>query len=283
MQLLSGNMIGILFALSAAIFWGSGDFSGGLATRRGSQFQVLTLSALSGIAVLAAAALIWHEPFPSLQGIIWSVLAGGAAAVGISSLYRALSLGNTAIVAPTSAVIGAALPVCFTLLTRGTPEIIQLAGFVLAFAGIWLVSRSAASEGGDSRRGFLLALLAGISFGAFFISITQVEPDKVFTPLILTRSVMFITSLVLLRTNRLPFPSVKVFRVALLAGALDAGGNVLFLLARQFTRLDIAVIISSLYPAGTVLLAGMVLKEKISRWQKTGVIICLLAIALITL
>jgi drug/metabolite transporter (DMT)-like permease len=180
-------------------------------------------------------------------------------------------------------VIGAALPVLFSLITRGLPRYLQLIGFLLAFLGIWLVSRSTGDATSNSRKGFLLGILAGFGFGGFFILISQVGTEKVFTPLIISRSVMFVTSLFLIKVNHMSFPSIIKTPVALLAGVLDAGGNILFMLAKQLTRLDTAVVISSLYPAGTVILAGILLKEKISTWQKIGVVICLIAIVLITI
>lgn len=285
-MLLPSNLLGILFALMSALVWGAGDFSGGFATRRGNLFQVLAISALSGIAILVVFALLWRETLPSLASMGWALLGGVTGAIGMASLYRGLSLGNAASVAPTSAVIGVALPVGFSFFTNGLPATGRLAGFGLALLGIWLVSQAATGEGKGSRTGFLLACLAGVGFGGFFIFIAQVEPGKMFIPLIVARSVTFCMALVLLRANHMPLPSPAAFTanpVALLAGVLDAGGNIFYLLARQFARLDVAAVLSSLYPATTVLLASLLLKEKVSRTQGAGVVLCLAAIALITI
>jgi len=276
-------MTGILFTLTAALLWGSGDFSGGFATRKASPFQVLALSAIAGVVVLASAALITHETLPPATGILWSLLAGLSGAVGITSLYTALSRGNAAAVAPISAVLGAAIPVGFTFLLRGSPAALQVVGFGIAFIGIWLVSRSAPVEGQKTNSRLGLAFLAGAGFGGYFIFIGQVEDTGVFIPLLIARGVMFISALLILAFKRLPLPSLRGNLVAPLAGVLDSAGNVFFLLAISFSRLDFAVVISSLYPAVTVLLAGLVLKEKISKWQKTGVVLCLAAILLISL
>lgn len=276
-------MLGIILALVAALLWGSGDFSGGFATRKASPFRVLALSAISGIIVLSAAALIGRESFPSDMGILWSLLAGLSGAIGLTSLYLGLSRGNAASVAPISAVIGAALPVGFTLLTRGTPAILQLIGFAVAFVGIWLVSTSVIDTDKKDARGIWLAFLAGASFGGYFIFIGQVEGTGVFIPLLFSRGVMLVTALIMLAVKRLPFPSIRSNPIALLAGLLDSAGNVFFLLSRNLTRLDFAVVISSLYPAVTVLLAALLLKEKVGTWQKTGVVLCLAAIILISL
>ncbi len=276
------NILGILLAITSALIWGGADFTGGYATRRGGSYPVLAISALSGLVVLIVAALAWQEAFPSLRGSLWAMLSGVAGALGLAALYRALAMGHAASVAPTAAVIGAALPVVFSALTHGLPGASQMAGFSLALAGIWLVSSTPGGAGRVARQELLLACLAGIGFGGFFIFIGQVEPGKIFTPLILARSLTLCTGLVLIRLNRLPLPSLRTQWPALLAGVLDAGGNLFFILARQFTRLDIAVVLSSLYPASTVMLASMLLKEKISPGQWVGVLACLAAIGLIT-
>lgn len=276
-------MLGILLALAAALFWGSGDFSGGFATRRISPFQVLALSAIAGIVVLSTAALINGEQLPPITGVLWSLLAGLSGAIGISALYSALSRGNAAAVAPISAVIGAALPVGFTFLTRGTPASLQLVGFTMAFIGIWLVSMSTTENTNKKNAGTGLAFLAGAGFGGYFIFIGQVESSGVFFPLLFARALMLVVAVVLLLIKRLPFPSFRKNPVALLAGLLDSAGNIFFLLAKNLSRLDYAVIVSSLYPAVTVILTAAVLKEKVGNWQKAGVLLCLAAIILISI
>jgi drug/metabolite transporter (DMT)-like permease len=278
-----GNMTGILFALTAALFWGSGDFSGGFATRKANPFQVLALSAIAGVVILATAALVAYETMPPAMGILWSLLAGLSGAIGITSLYTALSRGNAAAVAPISAVLGAAIPVGFTFLLRGSPAVLQVVGFGLAFIGIWLVSRSAPVEGKKTNSPLGLAFLAGAGFGGYFIFIGQVESSGVFIPLLIARGVMFLSALLILAFKRLPLPSFRGNPIAPLAGVLDAAGNVFFLLAISYSRLDFAVVISSLYPAVTVLLAAFLLKEKVGMWQKAGVVLCLAAILLISL
>ncbi len=276
--------MGILLAFLAAFGWGSSAFGGGLATRRRNHFHVLTLTAISGAFVMLAAMLVWHEEFPSWQGILWSVLGGLVGAIGVTAMYRGLSLGDSAIVAPTAAVIGTAFPVCYSMAQNGLLTLLQTAGFALALLGIWLVTRtSSSSTAVDNRKGFLLACLAGLCLGGFLVFISQVEPGKVFTPLLLTRSVTFGAALILLRANKLSFPSLNNSWIALTSGAVDAIADVLFLIAKQFARLDLVVIVGSLNSAIVVLLTAIFLKEKISRWQRAGVVLCVMAIIFISL
>ena len=277
------SLLGILFALASAVVYGGGDFTGGLATRRCSPFQALALSAASGMLVLAAAALLVGEGFPSSAGMLWAALAGLSASVGIAALYRALATERAAGVAPTSAVVGALVPVIYAAVLDGLPALTKLAGFALAMIGIWLVTGDSRAEASISRRGLLLASLAGIGFGGYFICIGLVDAGKILTPLVIARSVAMLAGLVPIWTNRLRLPSLRENRLALLAGLLDAAGTLLFILSKQYTRLDIAAVLSSIYPASTVLLAAVILKEKISRRQGLGVLVCLGAIAMISL
>lgn len=277
---LPANFLGVLLALASALVWGSGDFTGGYATRRDSPYTVLAVSAFSGLVVLVIAALALREPFPAPDNAVWAILGGVCGAVGIAMLYRALSTGRAASVAPTAGVISAALPVIYSALAHGLPGAAQAAGFALALAGIWLVAGGAA--GGWAPREFRLACLAGASFGLFFIFLGLVETRAVFTPLVLARSMTFLAGLVMMRAYRLPLPSPSANPPALLAGLLDAGGNLLYILANQYTRMDTAAVLASLYPAATVLLSALLLKEKVSPRQGMGVIACLAAIVLIT-
>ena len=276
------NFLGILFALASAFVWGGGDFAGGFATRRSSPFHTLVLSAFSGVAVLIAAELVFREGFPTPAGIVWAMLAGISGSIGIAALYYALSTEPIASVSPIAGVLGAVLPVIYSTVTAGLPAPQKLAGFALALAGIWLVTAGSGSERTLSRQGLLLSFLAGLCFSAFFTFVGLVDRGKILTPLIVTRSFTLLTGLMLIRMSGLRLPSLGSNPIALLAGLLDAGGNLFFILAKQYTRLDVTVVLASLYPAFTVLLAALVIKEKISRRQGLGVLICLTAIALIS-
>ena len=272
--------IGILFAITSAVVWGSGDFSGGLATRRANQFQVLALAALSGIMMLVALSLLFREAMPTPSGLAWSALAGLAGAMGIASLYQGLSIGSAATVAPTAAVLTAALPIAFNVLTAGLPGKSQLAGFGLAITGIWLVSHTPSTDNARGK-GLKLALVAGCGFGGFLILIAQVDRTLVFAPLAVARAAMFAVAIFLTLSRGMPLPSLASSPMAYLAGVLDAGGNVFYLLARQHTRLDVAAVLSSLYPVATVVLARVVSKDPVTSAQWTGVVVCVAAVALI--
>ena len=279
----SSHSFGVLFALVSALLFGAGDFGGGFASRRSNQFQVLALAAVASVTILGAFLLLSGESLPTPRSSLWAALAGIAGALGLAALYRALSSGDAALVAPTAGVIGAALPVVFGAFTEGLPTAAQLAGFLTAVLGIWFVTRSSSTSRGETPQGLVLAALAGVAFGAFFILIAQVDSGALFAPLLVAKIASLCVALVFLKLSGIPLPSLKSSPVALFAGILDAAANASYLLARQFTRLDVATVLASLYPAATVFLAFVILKEEISHVQWIGVALCLIAITLIVL
>lgn len=272
---------GILLAIASALVWGSGDFCGGRAATRSDPFQVLALAGLSGIALLLVASRVVGEPLALEPSLLWAAAAGLAGGVGIVALYSGLAVGSAATVAPLAAVVAAVMPVLYAALTLGPPRVVQMGGFVLALAGIWLVTQ-ATPQGTGSRAGVRFGLLAGVGFGAFLILIAQVALESVYVPLAVARLMMLLTAVVVLTTRRVRFPGLWSNPIGLLAGCLDAAGNVLYLLARQHVRVDIAAVLSSLYPVSTVILAWLVTREPVTRTQWAGAAVCLAAVALIT-
>ena len=291
--MISPHLIGVFFGLVSALTWGSGDLSGGVASRRSNQYRVLYMTALMGVLILAALALLRSEPLPQGIDLVLAATAGICGAFGIITLYTGLSLGNAAVVMPTSAVVSIITPVIFSFFTEGSPGVFTVMGFVLAIAGVWLVSKG--SEGGDSpysghskyglaagpRRGFWLGILAGLGFGGYFIFISRVQTGDVFSPLVISKGAALVLSLIILAWRRERPLSFTENPTAVMAGVLDAGGNVFFLLATQFTRLDVASVLASMYAMTAVILARLVLHETVTRRQWGGVFLCTLAIALI--
>jgi drug/metabolite transporter (DMT)-like permease len=282
-NMVSSHLIGVFFAIASAVMWGTSDFSGGIATRRNRPFQVLTLVFLSVVVVLVVFAIARNEPVVRLTGVAWSLAAGISGSLGLAVLYRSLSLHNAAIIAPTAAVIGSALPVVFSFIAVGLPDSSKISGIIFAIIGIWLASQSVEVSRKVSQQGLLLALLAGIGLGGFFILIAQVEQGAVFMPLVIAKSAGLAVALLMLLSRRDSFPSLGSSPIALFAGILDASANIFFLFALQFTRLDIASVLSSMYALATVILASILLKEAISNTQWVGIILCMIAIGLIVL
>ncbi len=279
---MTSTLATILFGLAASLCWGSGDFCGGLASRRVNASVVVTAAYTAGLALLLALALIWREAFPTPLDMFWGGLAGVVGAIGLVAFYQALSIGHMGIIAPTSAVLTAGLPVLFSVFTQGLPSFLQLAGFVLALLAIILISRPERAKGRP--KGIGLALLAGCGFGCFFILISRVGHSATFWPLAMARltSVLFLLLMALFRKQRV-IPKKTALPLIICAGSLDAIGNAFFVLAAHSGRLDVASVLSSLYPAATVLLAAILLRERVTRIQGLGVLLALVAIPLISI
>ena len=268
-------------SLGAAALWGGGDFAGGIATKRASVFRVVAAAHACGLLFMLLLAWLTHEPVPSHASLQWGLFAGVAGAFGIAALYQALAIGRMGIVAPVASVITAILPVLVGIRTEGMPDRIQLAGFVLALASIWLVARPAGEI--DSHRGLGLAVLAGVLFGLFLVAGKQAGHGGVFWPLVAARSASTLLMLVIVAfLPRDPRPLRAALVPILLSGLLDSAANAMFIAATRHGRLDVAAVLSSLYPASTVILARVFLKERLSATQNVGIVGALVSVALIS-
>jgi drug/metabolite transporter (DMT)-like permease len=278
----SGNTEASGLSLLAAASWGGGDFSGGLAAKRASVFRVVAAAHTCGLMAMLAMVSITGEPLPPRSDLWWGAFAGFSGAFGIAALYRGLAVGRMGIVAPVASVVTGCLPVLVGFRTEGLPDRFQLAGFGLALVSIWLVARP--NEHIDSHRGLGLAVLAGVTFGLFLIASKQAGHHGIFWPLVAARAVSTtLMATIIAFLPRDPQPLRSVLWPIVLSGILDSAGNALFIGATRHGRLDVAAVLSSLYPASTVILARVLLKERISPMQGAGIVGALVSVALISM
>ena len=279
-MLISSEIAAVGLSLAAAASWGAADFAGGIASKRANVFGVVALTYGTGLVVLASLALATREPFPSWQVMGWGALAGLTGAVGLATLYRALAVGKMGITAPVCAVIGAALPIGVGVLSQGLPQALQISGFLLALVALWFLAKPEGSQG--SPKGLGLAIIAGVATGLFLVIIKQVGNAALFWPIAASRVSSTAAMLIFVTVTRRRWaPGRGVVPLIMLAGTLDAFGNVFFLAAAQRGRLDIAAVLSSLYPAFTIGLAALLLKERMTRLQTAGMVAAIVAIPLI--
>ncbi|MCW5876277.1 MAG: DMT family transporter [Anaerolineales bacterium] len=275
-------MAAILYALSAALSWGVGDFSSGLAARRVGPAHTLLLSFYVGAFSLLVLAIATNEPFPASRELWLGALAGFAGLAGFFAMLHGFTVGRISIVSPVSALLAAAVPVLFTALVDSLPKPLQLFGFSLAFLSIWLLSRRNEKATGPS--GVLPALLAGFGFGLFFILIGQLPAGSLFWPLAVGRLVAIgLLATYFVSRRQTLWPPAPPLALLALAGVLDALGNLFFVLSVQAGRLDITSVLVSLGPAVTVLLARVIVKETLTRWQVAGVLLAITATVLVSL
>ena len=269
----------VLLGLLVAAAYGSADFFGGLSSKKASVSAVVVLSQAMGLPWLAVLVAVAGGEATS-KVLLLGAAAGAVGGVGLTCLYRGLSIGRMSVVAPITAVGAAIVPVAWGLLQGERPGPLALAGVVLAIVAVGFISRtgdevvdgSHASEPSDARPYLLLAVVAGIAFGCVFVLLAETGDDAGFWPLVAGR----LTSITLLTIGGLaakqsfaPGGRDAVLPIAA-AGVLDLTANAIYLLAARRGLIALVAVLSSLYPASTVLLARIVLKERLLGLQVAG-------------
>jgi drug/metabolite transporter (DMT)-like permease len=277
-----------VLALASAVCYGAADFLGGLTSKRASTLAIVVLSQFAGLVLLILMFPLLPAASPVRADYIWGALAGLTGGVGVALLYRALAIGVMAVVAPTTAVCAVVIPVLAAVALGERPGLATIGGIALAIVAIALVSQSTHPEpngdGREARSGsaFSLALLAGVVIGFFYLALARTSDEAGLWPLIAARivSVALFAGMALLTSQSLRVPAG--IRVTVLAGgALDMFANLLYLIATRSGPLSIVVTLASLYPASTVVLARVVLHERLSRLQWLGVLCAMVAVAMI--
>lgn len=279
---MSTELLAIFSGLASAAAWGAGDFSGGLASRRTNVYVVVTVSQVIGGVLLALMGWLLREPMPTRADMLWSAAAGILGAAGLLGLYHGLATGRMCIVAPVTAVVSGLLPVTVGLTLEGLPGTPQLTGFALALPAMWLVSRPEGAGQGWHWRELIIPVLSGLGLGSFIILISQVSEGSLFWPLVAARiSSLLLLGAAVLLLRQWQRPAKSQLPLIALAGLFDMGGNAFYVLTAQLSRLDVASILTSLYPASTLFLAWLILKERLTRPQGVGVVLALTAVLLI--
>jgi drug/metabolite transporter (DMT)-like permease len=286
-----------LFALAAAALWGGGDFSGGMGVKRAgggirAALRVVLLSHITSFAVLVAIARLRGDVFPHGALLAWGLAAGVAGGLALTGFYIALSRGAMGASAAVSGLLAAAIPAALTLWQQGSPGALPLVGFGVAGAAIWLIAAgdSAAGESKTARSTVVLALLAGVGFGLYFVALKMAGSAGIVWPMATARiGSLTVCSAMLLTLRSQPDGDARVRLTRQAAGwalstaLLDTSGNLLFLAATRAGRLDVAAVLASLYPASTILLAALALGERPTRRQALGMLTAVAAVVLIAM
>lgn len=278
-------MLPILLGLASALSWGTGDFAGGLASRKVGAYRAVMFAEAIGLGVVLLGVPFFPEALPDLRSVLWSVAGGVTGTIGLIVFFEAMRRGRLSVVAPLSALLGAVVPVVVGGVLDGLPKPTVLGGVSLALLAIVLISREEVPIGEETSESYLhIPILAGIAFGLYFVFMNEAGQAYFLGPIIIARTAGMLSIAAFLFFTGASFrvPSGS-WHLLLINGIFDVGGNAFYLLATQAGRMDVSAVLGSLYPGMTVFLAWLILKEKLQRLQWLGILLALVAIILMTL
>ena len=287
-----------ILALAAAMLYGTADFLGGVASRRASAFAVLAVTVPAGAVVMILAALVGETlgtgPIGSLSDVGWAAASGVFGASGLVAFYAGFASAPISVVAPVAALVSAVLPVGVAIAGGERPGGGVVAGGLLCLVAIVLVSiqpsgpgpdREAGEPGKRQLRALGYGVAAGAGFGLFFIFLKNAGQSGVLWPVAISRSagtVLAFGIALATRTRLWPRGKGGMVRIALISGAIDAAANVCYVLATRAGLFGLAVVVTSLYPGITVLLARLLLGERLRWLQRAGLMLAAVGVVLVT-
>jgi len=276
----------VLLALGAALSWGTADFLGGVAARRGGKVNAVTLGAqVAGFVSFIPIAMVIGGSL-TLSDLWWALGSGASAGFAIFLLYYGFTKTHTGVVAPTAAILTAGIPALFGLMTGEDLTVVQLMGIVIALIAIWLISRpgtTATTFDANVRLGVLFGLGAGIGFGLMFIGLDQLTDDSTALAVLPLRFGGVLAMLAVSAARKLPIVPPKSLIILIVgSGFIGSLGNLSFIASTADGNLAIVSVVASLFPAATVGLAYLFAGERLSRLQLIGVGAALTAVALVS-
>ncbi|MBS1806400.1 MAG: DMT family transporter [Acidobacteria bacterium] len=277
----SGATAGL--SLLSAATWGGSDFVGGWGARRASSLLITASGQVVSLAALLCICFVLRLPVPDFRYLVYAAIGGFEGAFALAIFYRALAMGAMGLTAAITGLLTALIPVLFNLLRTGWPGTLTVAGLAVGLASIWMISQSQRSSGSATpARALLLGACAGTGFGAQLILFKMGAEGGVLWALTSGR-IAGATAILLTVAIARPKGGWRGFWLAgIISGCLDTVGNLFYMMASQTGRLDVAAVICSMYPAGTILLAGIILRERPTKRQLAGMGLALAAVALLS-
>jgi drug/metabolite transporter (DMT)-like permease len=275
-----------VLALLGALSWGTGDFFGGLASRRAHVLTVLVLSQAVGLAGVAAWAVASGDSPPGLADIVPAVGAGMAGAAGLAALYRGMAIGAMGIVAPISA-LSPAVPLAVDLVRGDAPAAVQWAGIATALTGVVLLAREpggTTTHGTGLAAGVSLALVAALGFGLFVVGLDAASDGGATWAVVVARTSSTLVALCAVLLVSVPLrPPRRLLPAIAAVGVFDTTANALVAVATTYGSAGIVAVLSALYPLTTILLARVFLSERLDRPRRVGGVLALAGAALVAI
>jgi drug/metabolite transporter (DMT)-like permease len=275
----------ILLALGSALVYGVADYCGGRSSRFHPAAVVTLIGQTVSLLIVGTLVLLGDAPMPDGATLAWSLGGGAAGAFALLALYHAFAHGAMTVVAPLSAVVGAAVPVIAGRIVGERPAGIAYVGIALAIVAVALVSGAIGGRRQPTPPRIAgLAAIAGLGFGLWFVALDRCADDAGMWPLLMSRSVSVPIMLgVCVAIGARPGVQRRLLGLAVVAGVLDMTANGLYLEATRHGLLSLVAVISSLYPASTVALAFVIDRERGNRWQVLGMALAAVSLVLVTL
>jgi drug/metabolite transporter (DMT)-like permease len=277
----SGATAGL--SLLSAATWGGSDFAGGWGARRASSLLITASGQVISLAALLCVCLALRLPVPGTKYLVYAAIGGFEGAFALAIFYRALAMGAMGLTAALTGLLTALIPVLFELFHSGWPGALTSAGLMTGLAAIWMFSQAKTASGsGTPARALLLGACAGTGFGAQLILFKMAAEGSVLWALTSGRIAGAAAILLTVAIARPKGPWQGFWLAGIISGSLDTIGNLFYMQASQLGRLDVAAVICSMYPAGTILLAGVILRERPTARQLAGMGLALAAVALLS-
>jgi drug/metabolite transporter (DMT)-like permease len=273
--------VAVAFALASALCYGLSDYLAGVTSRTWDSRVVTAAAQLIGVITAVVAVLLFPGNGPAAAPILWGAVSGIGSAIGVLALYRGLAVGSMNVVAPVCGVLTCVIPAVVGILLGDHLTAVELAGIALAVPAVALVSRQQPQAAGSQHTGGApLGLLAGAGFGLLFVALDQAGTQHGAWPLLPGQvvSLLLVLPFAFRGWRATAIPDARTLVTTAAAGILSGGANLLYLAATRYGQLAIVGVLSSLYPAGTVLIARLRLSEHWSRTQLGGMISAVLAV-----
>ena len=283
----SGTAAGL--GLLSATTWGGSDFVGGVGARRAPALLIVASGHIVSLFLLLALCRAMGIAIPGSSFLLYAALGGFEGSLALAVFYRALAMGAMGLTAALTGLLTALVPVAFSILHDGLPTPLTAIGLAMGLAAIWLITRTSSPKGTDTAApstppaALVLGALAGIGFGTQLILFKMASGGGILWAMTSARAAGVAALILVIAAMPPKAPWRGFWLTGILAGTLDTLGNLFYIQATRFGRLDVAAVVCSLYPGGTILLAAIVLRERPARRQMAGIAVALAAVALLSL